>query len=484
MIDLSSILKLAKQRNATVELRSVIFDGKSAITVNQMDWVAGVPCLQPALSSPVVVPVDALLAHLAKSRHLVVMPDHLTNGQGLVTPFNKPKRWLDETPLSMLPKLPEGKAVSFDLSLDALDRTVLAAGEHDIRQHLNSVMFDLTRGVMVGTDGHRLHVYRNRVPAVYPFKHIKGVRQGVDVEVIVNREPLRWIVGSATANAKVTIWNAVPKQVKGKPVKLPEVLLQTDDAFVWVRKAIDGKFPDYQRVLPAVNGCPLSVQLDPVKFADAVAAMGRVQKIASGGKLKAVVVDFAKGVVGTDKDAGMPVAMKLALRGAAIDLAELDDTLWMAVNSAYMQDLADCVTDKALWYPNFTACATSALLVVDGDFEGVVMPTRNFEPVKVEPARSPEDDHQAAMAENVARKAHEVAQSAPIAETAPDSLEVAQNEPVEPEIEPIEPCPAAVAALVAQLLGDAQESAKKEPKKAKNRAVKAVKNEVATPVAA
>ena len=452
MIGFKDVLKLAKGRNALAELRSVVFDGKSAMTACEMDWVVGVPCLQPALTGPVVVPVDAILQHLAKSRHLVVMPDHLSNGEGLVTPFNKPKRWLDETPLSMLPKLPEGEAVSFDLDLDALDRVLIAAGEHDIRYYLNGVMFDLTHGAMVGSNGHRLHVYRNRVPVVYPFEHVNGVRQGKDVEVIVNRAPLRWMLGSASPTAKMTIWDAVVKVVEGKPDKLPEVMLQTADGFVWVRKAIEGKFPDYQRVLPAVNGRPLSMECNPARLADAAAAMSRVSKIDSQGKTNAILVDFAKGLVGTDKDpSGMPVTMTLSCKDAKIDLAGLDDTLWLGVQADYLQDLADCVTAGARWYPSWNACPQSSLLVVDGDFEGVVMPMRIGGPVKAEPVPV------APTAEYLAEKDRVDAEYR--------AAEAAQEGQEEPETPESEPCPAAVAAMAAQLVGNAQDSAKKAPKR-------------------
>lgn len=428
-IKFNDVVKLAAARHTLPCVRSIVFDGKSAMCVAPLDWVVGVPCLQPALTEPVVVPVAAVQAHLLKSRHLVVMPDHLSNGQGLVTPFNAGK--IDYSPvLDMLPKPPQGDAVSFDLELNALDRVLIAAGEQDIRYYLNGVLFDLTNGMLVGTDGHRLHCYRNRVPMAFKRKVKRGVPVSAVVEVIVGRDPLRWIVGSSSAGAKVTIWDA-QRSEKIQNQSPAQILLQTDDAFVWVRKAIEGRFPDFARVIPAVTSRPVWMQIDPVKLADTMSAMGKVALLKSEGKYSWVLVDFGKGEVSLDGE-GMPIAVNLASDLDGIDLESLADDLWIGVNAPYLQDVADCVTPAAQWRVDHTNCRNQSLLVTDGDFSGVVMPCRIDGPVKVAP--------------------------------------VAQDAPEEPETAPAEPCPAAVAALVAQVVDKAQESAKKAPRKARKAA--------------
>lgn len=453
-IKLNDVLKLARAKHSMPVLRSVVFDGKSAMTAAQLDWVVGVPCLQPNLTEPVVVPVDAITAHLLKSRHLVVMPDHLSNGQGLVTPFGKGPKINWEQVLDMLPKAPAGAAVSFDLELDALDRVLVAAGEHDIRYYLNGVLFDLTHGMLAGTDGHRLHCYRNRVPMAYKRKVKDGVPVSAVVEVIVGRDPLRWIVGSSSVAAKVTIWDA--QRSEKTPNQGPaQILLQTDDAFVWVRKSIEGRFPDFARVIPAIASRPVWMQIDPVKLADTVGAMGKLALLKSEGKYSSVLVDFGKGAVSLDGER-MPITVNLASDVGGIDLESLADDLWIGVNAPYLQDVADCVTPAAQWRVDHTDCHNQSILVTDGDFSGVVMPTRIDGPVRVGP---------------VAAKALETALVEPVAvEASPVASETAQEAPEEPETAPAEPCPAAVAAIAAQLVGNAQESAKKAPRKARKAA--------------
>lgn len=442
-INFESLMKVARRANATVELRSVVFDGKSAMTVNEIDWVIGVPCPQPHITAPVVVPAAAIMAHMAKSRHLVVMPDHLSNGQGLKTPFNKPVRWDDQIALAMLPPLPDTEAVAFDLELDALDRVLVAAGEHDIRYYLNGVLLDLSRGALVGTDGHRMHMYRNRVPVVYPMALNDGsCRAGGAVQLILPRAPLGWMVHSAAQVAKVTVFNPESKPVNGQPA-LPGVLMQTDDAFVWIRKPVEGRYVDYERVVPAELTRPVWASLDPVQFADVLGAMGKVAKM-KGAKFPAVQVDFGAGQVKVDADQEqmMPFGVTLHSDDVALELAGLSGALWVGIMPHYVQDMADCVTPGARWRMSHEKMLDHALMAVDGDFIGVVMPCRVNGPVE---AKKP----------------------APVAVPEPVAVPQAQEAQEEPEDAPPEPCPAAVAVIAAQLVTQAQESAKKAPKKAR-----------------
>ena len=346
------------------------------MTAAPLDWVVAVPCIQVNITEPVVVPVDAILLHLAKSRHLVVMPDHLSNGQGLVTPFNKNPKINYEIVLDCLPQTPEGKAVQFDLDLNAVDRTLIAAGKKDIRYYLNGLLFDLTDGVLVGCDGHRLHIYQNRVPKAYKRKLVDGVPTTPVVEVIVHRAPLDWIVHSASPAVKVTIWNADRPKVK-EVEQTPRFLLQTDDAFVWVKSALNGKFPDYSRVLPKVSDRPICFEVNPVDLSDKVEKMTKVVRLASNKKSESVRVDFGLGqVAGMAKTDVLPFTVGSASADEAVKVADFEDSLWACVCGTYMQDLADCVTGAARWYLNHENASNCAVLVVDGDFSGVVMPLR------------------------------------------------------------------------------------------------------------
>lgn len=462
-ITLKSLIALAKPKHSVPRLRSIVFDGKSAMCAAPMVWVAGVPCPQAHITEPVVVPVDAILAHMAKSRHLVVMPDHLSNGQGMVTPFHKGEVNYDMV-LDMLPPLPDTEAVVFDLELDALDRVLVATGVHDIRYYLNGVLFDLSNGALVGTDGHRLHMYRNQVPVVYPMAQEDGsCREGGAVQLILHRDPLKWLVHSAGQFSKVTIFNPLCEKVDDKPT-LPGVLMQADDAFVWVKKPVEGRYVDYARVIPAVLPRPVWMELNPVQLADASVAMRKVLNATVGTKkgspVFGVLVDFGKGVFSGGVDfpevGELPFTVSFGTDDESIDLAALSDTLWMGMNPEYLQDLADCVTPAAQWRLDHVAMMNQALLVMDGDFSGLVMPCQTGGPVKA--ARPEPVAELDAVAKVLGSIREQVADFEPVAE-----LDVQDD----PEETPPEPCPAAVATIAAQLVTQAQESAKKAPKKAR-----------------
>lgn len=426
MLKINDVLKLARAKSPLAALRSVVFDGQSAICASELDWMVGVPCPQPHLSGPVVVPVEAVLSHLAKSRHLVVMPDHLSNGKGLVTPFGKDGGTDYDSVLAMLPGKPAGPVVSFDLELNALDRVLVAAGVQDIRYYLNGVLFDLTDGVLVGTDGHRLHLYRNRVPQVFGRELVDGVPTRAPVELVVPRDPLYWVLGSKGESVKVSIWNA---QADTRNDEDPaQILLQGEDCFVWIRKPIDGKFPDWARVVPAVVSRPVWASLNPIALADGADAMGKAITLANPKEFPAVRIDFGGGQIrGHRPEDVLPLSVQVHSDDASVAPESLSDALQLCVNARYLQDAADCVTRNAQWRPDYLNPTHGALLVVDGDFSGVVMPYRDF----VKPADTP------------AEPAGEDAQ------------------------EEAEPCPAAVAALADQLMGKARQSAQQAPAKAR-----------------
>ena len=44
MLTIKDVLKLAKAKHSLPALRSVVFDGTSAICASELDWMVGVPC--------------------------------------------------------------------------------------------------------------------------------------------------------------------------------------------------------------------------------------------------------------------------------------------------------------------------------------------------------------------------------------------------------------------------------------------------------
>jgi hypothetical protein len=452
MMNLNRLMKLADKPHTLEVMRSVVFDGRNAVVMADFEWAVGIPCPQPQLLGlpPVVVPARTLKIQMHKGKDLVVHPDRLINSRGLETAMGAGPRGGDAPPLKdyaqvldLLPKPPAGEPVGFDLELNALDRVLVAAGKQDIRNYLNGVLMDLTNGVLVGSDGHRLHLYRNRVPELFPLKREDGAPVGKQVELIVPRDPLMWLLDSQDTHSRVTVWNAGADASPGVPGSEPQFLLQTSDAFVWVKRPLAGRFPDWGRVLPSEKTRPVWATLDPVQVADTALALQRVGRLA-GRKMPSVWFDLQHGRMVADVPAqdSMPMAVALDSNRPGFDAAGLVN-FGAGLQCPYLADVADCVTPAARWSLDECNAPNQALLVVDGDFSGVVM---------------------------TCLLGVEVAPPEPVAVACVSSIDTEVPEPeqvgdadvvAEPELEPEpEPCPAAVASVAAQLLGHVQDLAK------------------------
>lgn len=115
---------------------------------------------------------------------------------------------------------------------DLLEKTQFAMAQQDVRYYLNGLLLEARDGVMraVATDGHRLAM--NEAEAVTP--------EGFDLRLILPRK------------AVLELHRLVSDSEK--PVKLETsanyVRFHIDDS-VFTSKLIEGRFPDYERVIPA-----------------------------------------------------------------------------------------------------------------------------------------------------------------------------------------------------------------------------------------
>lgn len=441
MIDLKRLMKLADGAHSMEVLRSVVFDGKSAIVASQLDWIVGIPCPQPHLTAPVVVPIRTLKIHMNKGRDLVVHADKLSNSRGLETALNAGLERREglllkdyAQVLDLMPARPEGEGVSFQVGLNEVDRTLIAAGKSDIRGYLNGLLFDLSTGALVGCDGHRLHAFKSHLPKVFA-----GERA---VELIIPRAPLEWMLASSDEAMTVQVWGAerpVTEWFAADGLGAPKVLLRTGDTFVWVPHVVEGKYPDWRRVVPSNRvSRPVVAKVNPVQLADAASATAKTCKEMKM-KWPSACLDLKGGTICADGEAatgGLPVGVELSSTASDWPVDVLAH-YWVNINPLYLQDLADCVTADAVWSLAPAVPQNEPILVELGDFVGVIQPCQG----KVNPA--PNEPYQ------------------PRAE--PVEARQPEAEPEEVGTDP-EPCPAAVAAVAAQLVGRVQEAAKVKTK--------------------
>ena len=124
---------------------------------------------------------------------------------------------------------------SFKISEAALkslvDHTQFAMAQQDVRYYLNGLMLEIADGKLrsVATDGHRLAMCEMTADvASMDSKQIILPRKGIS--------ELARLLGDGTNDTEIQIGNN-------------HIQLKFDD-LIFTSKLIDGKFPDYQRVLP------------------------------------------------------------------------------------------------------------------------------------------------------------------------------------------------------------------------------------------
>ncbi len=113
-----------------------------------------------------------------------------------------------------------------------IDKTQFAMAQQDVRYYLNGMLLEVGNGQIrtVATDGHRLAVSENSCE----------VAEGVDVQVIIPRKAvleLGRLLGDSEEKVNVDISSN-------------HIRLALGDT-LFTSKLIDGKFPDYQRVIPS-----------------------------------------------------------------------------------------------------------------------------------------------------------------------------------------------------------------------------------------
>ncbi len=170
-----------------------------------------------------------------------------------------------------------GDSISIKLSRDflltAIEKTIYAAGEADARYVLNGLLFHIKEGKefrFVGTDGHRLALFRAK---------LEGVNTSQEIKVILSKKSLNELRKFLT-EAESVVFNI------GKTHVMFEI-----NGIVFLTRMIEGNYPDYELVIPKHN--------DKVAIFDKklmISALKRVS-ILSRENQSAVKMDFEEDLV-------------------------------------------------------------------------------------------------------------------------------------------------------------------------------------------
>ena len=222
-----------------------------------------------------------------------------------------------------------------------------AMAQQDIRYYLNGLLLvtDGSTVRVVATDGHRLAYCESAVEGAAMEKH----------EVIIPRKTVLELQRLMSDSDEPVNIDVAASQVR---FRFGEVEM--------ISKLVEGKFPDYQRVIP--TGYKKRAIVDREVFAS---SLGRVSILTS---------EKFKGVRLTVSASMMRIQTNNSEQEEATEELEIDyagDTLEVGFNVGYLQDLLGNLKNEKVSI-EFGDSNTSALLTIPGDstFRYVVMPMR------------------------------------------------------------------------------------------------------------
>jgi DNA polymerase III subunit beta len=270
----------------------------------------------------------------------------------LTVKAGKSRFTLQTLPAEDFPRLgkPAGQAARFSLSQKALRRLLglvqYAMAQQDIRYYLNGLLTVVEQGQLklVATDGHRLAFASTKLGADLP-------RQ----EVIVPRKTVLEL-----AKLLADVDDEVSIELSGTQASFAFGSVEL------VSKLIDGKFPDYTRVIPTQHKNRLQVGREPLRQALLRAAILSNEKFRG---VRWVLADGALKIVSSNaeqEEAHEELEVKYA-----------GDSLDIGFNVNYLLDVLNNVPGGEVECA-FGDASSSALIsyATEKDFKYVVMPMR------------------------------------------------------------------------------------------------------------
>ncbi|GAB3395616.1 DNA polymerase III subunit beta [Azotobacter armeniacus] len=201
----------------------------------EVELVGRVPLEESAEPGEITVPARKLM-DICKSLPNDTLIDIRLDEQKLLIKAGRSRFTLSTLPASDFPTAEEGLgSLTFSLMQSKLrrliERTSFAMAQQDVRYYLNGMLLEMNGGVLraVATDGHRLALCSMQAGIEHADRH----------QVIVPRKGILELARLLTdQDGEISI-------VLGQ-----HHIRATTGEFTFTSKLVDGKFPDYERVLP------------------------------------------------------------------------------------------------------------------------------------------------------------------------------------------------------------------------------------------
>ncbi|MGD9152691.1 MAG: DNA polymerase III subunit beta [Gammaproteobacteria bacterium] len=213
---------------------------------------------QPAAESgEVTVPARKLLdiCRSLPSNTKVELSFKESGGRRMLVRAGSSRFTLTTLPVNEFPNVEENQFGVAECALpqhqlkSLLEKTYFAMAQQDVRYFLNGVLLELNQGVIrvVATDGHRLAV---------AFLNNSGIQPGKDLQIIIPRKgvmELMRLLKDTDEIAQIAIGTN-------------HICIKTDE-LVFTSKLIEGKFPNYNAVIPKNGDREVTINRDLFKQA-------------------------------------------------------------------------------------------------------------------------------------------------------------------------------------------------------------------------
>ena len=201
----------------------------------EVELVGRVDLEEPAEPGEITVPARKLM-DICKSLPADALIDIRIDEQKLLVKAGRSRFTLSTLPANDFPTVEEGPgSLTFSLVQSKLrrliERTSFAMAQQDVRYYLNGMLLEVQTGLLraVATDGHRLAMCSMEAAVEQVERH----------QVIVPRKgilELARLLTEQDGNVSIVLGQHHIRATTGE--------------FTFTSKLVDGKFPDYERVLP------------------------------------------------------------------------------------------------------------------------------------------------------------------------------------------------------------------------------------------
>ncbi len=230
---------------------------------------------EPAETGEITVPARKLLDICRALPDGSLLEINLQNQKVLIK-AGKSKFSLASLPVESFPKFDlTNYELEFSLEKpilrDLLDRTFFSVAQQDVRFYLNGLLLQIKEGKLyaAGTDGHRLAMFSHELDNNLP-----------DYEIIIPRKGVNELLRLLDTEEGVVEIKVTDKHIS----------VQSDN-FVFISKKIEGRFPDYNAVIPPSGTKIINCDRDNLKN-----ALNRVS-ILTNEKYKGVHIQLRMGAL-------------------------------------------------------------------------------------------------------------------------------------------------------------------------------------------